>query len=1083
MSETYSPNALAIYKNLYFNVNETSPTEVHDRVASCIANNDKERQDFFELLENRIFRPNTPCLLNAKRPEEINENTKPHDMNLAACFVLELKDDMESIIKMWETCAKIYAGGGGAGLPLSNLREKDAPISSGGKSSGALRYLDVIQSISETVRSGGKSRRAANLTSFRYNHPDIMEYIYCKTGGKLSSVNISVLVPDEFMEDVLNKNWTKNINLISPYKNRITGTITVGELWKSLVEQAWKTGDPGLLFYDEANRRHAFPSLGLVEAANPCLPIWATILTPDGYTRLQYLENRIFINGSAHNCSDKFETGKDKKVFKITLESGLTQYMTNNHKILVYEDDQFIKKELKNIAVNSKVKPDYNPVKYNHIQETDPDFLKGFWAGNLYFHGILNKNDIKFLYPEDLTESQFFNTIAKDFLLNMDDNEKFTILGTNSKRLFELLNKSLPYQLGFLRYYIDYISIDSSKERKFPLKEIHQDLQLILASVGIYSKTVYESEEILKLKIEDIESLLKIDILSNKEFKEKYKEHINNPDILRLKNDYQLITKIEKLEGEFDVFDITVPDTGLFVSGGIQISNCGEVLLPANSMCNLGSINLNKCLAILDGKYVFNFELLKSYIKTATVFLDNVIDKTSYPHDGFKQRMTFERPIGLGIMGLADIFFKMNIPYGSQQSIDLFENICKVLTRTAFETSIDMCYIDKKKPIEIPEVDKQHFEDRLRYFGISDDYITRYHESGIRNSTVDSIAPTGSISITCDASYAFEPCFALIWSKKLVDRDETLYFVNTIFEEALNKRGIELTDKIKAKISTNKGSCQGIEEIPEDIQKVFVTAFDVGWKKKIEMQKAGQRWITLGISSTCNLPASATIEDVEEAYILAWTSNLKGITVYRDGSLDTQPVNFGAEDKKKKEETKSDQVTQNTTTLPLVELEQMKRPMKRLGTTLEILTPHGKLYLTGNVDKNDKLFEIFLRMGKQGHVTNILLDALGKVISKGLQYGVPLKAIIDTMNQCGGFPFFFKIDDDIEKSEQAESIIDAIAKLVDYHFNNNQNLTYQDKIESTLSKCPQCGEMTLVIGSGCRGGSCANPECGYSKCG
>ena len=161
----------------------------------------------------------------------------------------------------------------------------------------------------------------------------------------------------------------------------------------------------------------------------------------------------------------------------------------------------------------------------------------------------------------------------------------------------------------------------------------------------------------------------------------------------------------------------------------------------------------------------------------------------------------------------------------------------------------------------------------------------------------------------------------------------------------------------------------------------------------------------------------------------------------------------------------------------------MSRPMKRTGTTVEINTPHGKLYLTGNVDKNKQLFEAFMRMGQQGHVTNILLDALGKVMSKALQYGVPLKAIIDTMHQCGGFPFFFKLDDDAKKSEQAQSVVDAIAKLIDYHFNENDSNTCDNVVNNSLNKCPQCGQMTLVIGSGCRGGSCANPECGYSKCG
>lgn len=764
----HSDNAITIYRSLYFNPNETKPQEVHARVADCISNNETEYTNFYQLLEDNVFRPNTPCMINSKRSEDLENNQfKDHDMNLAACFVLELKDDMESIMKMWGTCAKVYAGGGGVGLPLSNLREKDSSISSGGRASGPIKYLEVVQTISDTVKSGGKSRRAANLTSFKYNHPDIKEYITCKIGGKFSAVNISVLVSNNFMADVEAKNWDKSIPLVSPYKKSIVGKTTVGEIWRLLIKTAWESGDPGLLFYDEANKHNAFPSTGEVEAANPC----------------------------------------------------------------------------------------------------------------------------------------------------------------------------------------------------------------------------------------------------------------------------------------------------------------GEVLLPDNSMCNLGSINLNKCLDYIDeNKYVFNFDKLKVYVRLAQNFLDNVIDKTTYPTEKFKERMLSERPIGLGLMGLSDIFYKMKIQYGSKESIQLFENICKEMTKTAFEYGIQRCQIGQVDPIHIPGQDYNHFINRLKYFGVDDEHIELFKQYGCRNSTVTSIAPTGSISISSDCSYAFEPCFALIWSKKLVDRDETLFFVNEIFKDECKKRNIELTKDLMGKISINKGSCKGISEIPEDMQEVFVTAHDLGWKKKIEMQEVGQRWITLGISSTCNLSSNATVEDVEDAYLLAWKSKLKGITVYRDGCLTTQPINFGAQT------TNSDEMTVPTQLTP------MKRPMKRTGTTVEINTPHGKLYLTGNVDKKKQLFEAFMRMGQQGHVTNILLDALGKVMSKALQYGVPLKAIIDTMHQCGGFPFFFKLDDSAKKSEQAESIVDAIAKLIDFHFNENSSNTC-DVVDNSLGKCPQCSQMTLVIGSGCRGGSCANPECGYSKCG
>lgn len=756
----YSENALKIYKSLYFNPDETDPESVHRRVATCVANDDEQFKRFFDFMEDKTFRPNSPCLINARPPEEAAK-LEAHDNNLAACFVLGLDDSMESIMEMWSTCSKVYAGGGGTGIPISHLRERGSNITTGGTASGPIEYLKVVQTISDTVKSGGKSRRAANLTSFRYDHPDILEYITCKKNNNFSAVNISVLADDWFMEKVINGKFDEIVPLISPKGKVKVGETTVGAIWNRMIDTAWETGDPGLLFYDEANRRNALPSMGEVVCSNPC----------------------------------------------------------------------------------------------------------------------------------------------------------------------------------------------------------------------------------------------------------------------------------------------------------------GEVLLPPYSCCDLGSINLNNVIVKINGSYIIDYNTFKEAIKTATEFLDNVISKTSFPTPKFEQRMTTERPIGLGLMGFSDILFKMGIPYGSHDCIELFGEICKFLTKTAFEHSIELVANGKVEPIVIPAEDRSHFIERLKYFGVDDEHLEMFKKTGIRNSTVTSIAPTGSISITCDASYAFEPCFALIWSKKLVDRPDELYFVNKEFEVACANAGIELTPDLQKKIKANKGSCQGIDEIPKEIQKIFVTAHDVGWRKKIEVQGAGQRWITLAISSTCNLPSSATVEDVAESYKLAWQNKLKGITVYRDGCLDTQPVNFGANDDKKEEE------------FPI--LTPMKRPMKRDGSTIEINTPHGKLYLTGNSTKSGRLFEVFMRMGQQGHVTNILLDALGKVTSKALQYGVPIDAIVDTMRTCGGYSFFFKMDDDAERSQSAESVVDALAKIIDFHFNNNNNKTICT--DEALHQCPQCKQYTLVMGAGCKGGSCNN--CGFSACG
>jgi len=212
----------------------------------------------------------------------------------------------------------------------------------------------------------------------------------------------------------------------------------------------------------------------------------------------------------------------------------------------------------------------------------------------------------------------------------------------------------------------------------------------------------------------------------------------------------------------------------------------GEVPLPSWSVCCLGSINLNKCLDKKQG-YVFNWSRFEEYIRTGTRFLDNVIDKSEYPHEKFKEIALKTRPIGLGIMGFADILYKLKIPYNSKEAAKLFTGICYALTATAIETSIEMCS-EGKTSIEISNKDDNHFVGLLRYYlqlknkEPLDELIDKFRKFGIRNSTWTSIAPTGSVAISADCSYSFEPHFALTYEKQLAETNEILTFVNPIFE-------------------------------------------------------------------------------------------------------------------------------------------------------------------------------------------------------------------------------------------------------------------------------------------------------------
>ncbi len=917
MPEQLSQNAINVYQKLYLNRgqnNEIIETiqECHHRIAGFLGTTNNEENEFREILNLNTFRPNTPVFCNAGITS---------DPLLSACFITGLDDSMQGIIELWANAATIFAGGGGIGIPLSKLREKGAIIKNGGQASGPIAYLKVIETISETVKSGGKNRRAATLTSFDYKHPDIMEYITCKTDKKsFNSINTSVLLDNTFMNHIIDGCTDNSYTPVSPNSNsELHSDICYQDVWDALVEQAHATGDPGLLFYDQINKWNPLQSLGDITCSNPCGEV-----------------------------------------------------------------------------------------------------------------------------------------------------------------------------------------------------------------VG------------------------------------------------------------------FDYF-----------------------------CCNLGHINLNKIIEIENDVWKINWTKFKQYVQIAVRFLNRIIDTSTYPHPKFKEMMMKTRPIGLGIMGFSDILFKLEIPYTSQNARDLLSDITKFMTKEAFRASIQMAK-KEGRCIEIPVADEEHFINILREHDVfmgSPTILKSFMTHGIMNCTVTTIAPTGSTAISADASYSFEPCFALAFGKNVSDSEETWSFINPVFYEYCLKNISEPFNDILEQIDANHGSIKGLDHIfNKKEQELFCVAHDINWDDRLKMQAAAQEHITMSISSTVNLPNSATREDIASVYKRAYTLDLKGITVYRDGCKENQPVQFSKPDiikkysqkldteelhqklikehedaiamniefnhikflgKSPKEtrewlnmwsspekenpfynmckeamkpkkwiitgitEEKAEEIIkefkyepgsiiclkpgEHLDIKPMTEvLGAIERPMVRAGKTVEVSTSHGKMYVTGNWIEN-KLAEVFISMGNQGDFENTLLDTIGRLLSKSLQHRVPLTVLTDTMRGVGGEIQWVQIKEDEEKSRQLNGVIDILANILDEHFEkitvvrtktgintsnrkdwntfsefgNVEKKTISDELVNTLrdnppkkmsgtdlesmiqqrtgyERCPDCERFSLARTSGCRGGTCH--VCGYSKC-
>lgn len=338
--------------------------------------------------------------------------------------------------------------------------------------------------------------------------------------------------------------------------------------------------------------------------------------------------------------------------------------------------------------------------------------------------------------------------------------------------------------------------------------------------------------------------------------------------------------------------------------GPIRATNpCGEEPLYEYESCNLASINLAKFVKYdEEGKPYFDWDEYAYVIQKVAKYLDNAIDVNRFPLPEIDHNTKLTRRIGVGMMGLADALFKLGIPYNSEEGFAFMRKATEYLTFYAYKYSVEAA----KKRGTFPLYEKSRYKDgELPVEGFYhreiwtlpwDELVEEIKRYGVRNGMVTTCPPTGSVSMIADTSSGIEPIFALVYKKSVTVGE--FYYVDPVFEAELKKRGL-WSEQLLKKISDNYGSVQGLEEIPEDMQRVFVTSMDVHWLDHILAQANIQLWLTDSASKTINMPNDATVEDVKAAYLLAYKLGCKGITVYRDGSLSVQVYSVEGEKRKR----------------------------------------------------------------------------------------------------------------------------------------------------------------------------------------
>jgi len=328
---------------------------------------------------------------------------------------------------------------------------------------------------------------------------------------------------------------------------------------------------------------------------------------------------------------------------------------------------------------------------------------------------------------------------------------------------------------------------------------------------------------------------------------------------------------------------------------------CGEQSLYPYESCNLGSINLaNLVKRKADGEHEFDWQRYEETIRKTTRFLDNVIDVNHYPVDEINVASKESRRIGLGVMGVADLLYKLRIPYNSKEGYELQSRLSEALTYYSMEESVALAKSRGEFPLcpktEFPEgkipVAGYYERPREAHSFEWDALIEKIEKHGIRNVLTTTVAPTGTLSMIADCTNGMEPTFALVFEKRVtVGR---FFYTNKIFEQVLRDNGL-YSEGLLAKIADNYGSVQGIDEVPDWIQRVFVTAMDIHWADHLMAQSVWQQWIGNAIAKTINMPYDVTADDVKASYLLAHELGLKGITVYRDGSRHRQVLHMTSE--------------------------------------------------------------------------------------------------------------------------------------------------------------------------------------------
>lgn len=935
-------------------------------------------------------------------------------------------------------------------------------------------------------------RRGANMGILRVDHPDIIDFIHCKEDlSTLNNFNISVGLTETFMKAVIQDD---EYPLINPRNSQEATRLKARMVFDEIVKMAHSNGEPGIVFLDRMNGANPTPKVGKIEATNPCVASDSMVSTDKGILNILKVPNVI-------------QTAR-KDLFELETKEGYSIKVTNDHRILTSEG-------WKNAA-------DLQHGEKIHLQRTKGGFGKdgnlnigrilGWFVGDGWITGKDGRAVLAFYNKDKGGLSQHFCDIVNKELgtnhsvITIPQREE-----VKSKKILDLLIKwrlkekrisdklfasKEECQRGFLQALFSADgSMQGNPKKGFSIRlaqsnlRLLQDVQIMLLNFGIASKLYKNRRKEGVKRLPDGKGGLKAYAI-----KAQHELCISKDNIIRFRDDIgfilsykqkKLVESIQSLSsrgpyqekftarflsmrhiGEEDVYDIVGTPMGGFIANGIIVHNCGEQPLLAYESCNLGSINLSKMTKKdnLDPmKFHIDYNQLERVVTLAVRFLDNVIDVSTFPLPEIERMTKANRKIGLGVMGFADLLIKLGISYNSQKGIELAQRIMKYIHTIAIRESQKLA----QERGSFPNFEKSVHAEKFPM---------------MRNATLTTLAPTGSISIIAGCSSGIEPLFMLTYERRVLD-DDILVEGYPFFIKIVKNQGIysqELMEKIAA-----TGSIAEMTEIPEEIRKTFVTAHDISPEWHVRMQAAFQTsGVDNAVSKTINFPNEASKSDINNAYMLAYKLGCKGLTVYRSGSRTYDVLSKKG----------TNEVKQADEGLP--SKKPRYRPDITRGVTERVRVGCGtNLFITINEDE-EGLAELFLSLGKSGGCVASHIESMGRLISLALRSRIEPDEIVIQLKSIRCPSPTFGSEGPILSC--ADAVAKSVERFINHYSTNNHknegvtvketegndsssggNTIYLSHTTSGLRpECPECGNL-VEHSEGC----VLCRVCGYSKCG